>query len=93
MIAAKGTAMRIVVALALASTLPGCLAQTALDVATLPVKVASKTLDAVTVSQAEADQKRGREIREREECMGKEARRAEKKDREPDYSRCAVELE
>lgn len=50
--------------------LSGCLAKTALDVATLPVKVASKTVDAVTTSQAEADQKRGRELRKREERLG-----------------------
>ena len=55
-------------------SLSGCLAKTALDVATLPVKVASKTVDAVTTSQAEADQKRGREIRKQEEQRGREAR-------------------
>jgi hypothetical protein len=50
--------------------LSGCLARTAIDVATLPVKVASKTVDAVTTSQSEADQKRGRDIRRREERLG-----------------------
>jgi hypothetical protein len=83
--------MRHLIAIGLALPLGGCLARTAVDVVTLPVKVASSAVDAVTVSQAEADQKRGRRIREREECMGKEARRAEKKGREPDYSRCGVE--
>jgi len=52
------------------TALSGCLAKTALDVATLPVKVASKTVDAVTTSQSEADQKRGRELRKREEKLG-----------------------
>ncbi|WP_423141333.1 hypothetical protein ACOYW6_10880 [Parablastomonas sp. CN1-191] len=59
------------IAAALATAaLSGCLAKTALDVATLPVKVASKTVDAVTTSQAEADQKRGRELRKREQRLG-----------------------
>jgi hypothetical protein len=51
--------------------LSGCLARTALDVVTLPVKVASKGVDLATTSQAEADQKRGRQIRQREERLGK----------------------
>ena len=53
----------------------GC---TAMDVVTLPVKVAKTGVDAVgagvdavTTSQAEADQKRGREVRRREEKLGK----------------------
>ena len=71
-----------------ALALPGCVARTALDIATLPVKAASAAVDAATVSQAEADQKRGRQIREYEECLGREDRRAGKKKREPDYSRC-----
>ena len=62
------------------ATLPllsGCVtsvAKTAFDVVTLPVKVASAGVDAVTTSQAEADQKRGREIRKQEERAGKQAR-------------------
>ena len=51
--------------------LSGCLAKTALDVVTLPVKVASKGVDLATTSQSEADQKRGKEIRQREERLGK----------------------
>ena len=51
--------------------LGGCLAKTALDVATAPVKVASKTVDLATTSQSEADEKRGREIRKREEKLAK----------------------
>lgn len=46
--------------------LPGCVAKTALDVVTAPVKVASRTVDLATTSQSEADEKRGREIRRRE---------------------------
>ena len=49
--------------------LSGCLAKTAFDVATAPVRVASKAVDLATTSQSEADQKRGREIRQREERL------------------------
>ena len=80
--------MRFVIVAALALILPGCVAQTAMSVVTLPVKVASAAVDAATTSQAEADQKRGREIRRHEECIGKEERRARKDEREPDYRRC-----
>jgi hypothetical protein len=55
----------------------GTVAKTAVDVVTLPVKVASAGVDAVTTSQAEADQKRGRELRKEEEERGRQARLAE----------------
>jgi hypothetical protein len=80
--------MRLPAVLLLAFSLSGCLAKTAIDVVTLPVKAVSAGVDAVTTSQKEADEKRGRALRRREECMGKEARKAEKERREPDYSRC-----
>jgi hypothetical protein len=75
-------------AAALALPLGGCLAKTALDVVTLPVKAASKTVDVLTTSQSEADEKRGRAIRKHEECLGKEEREARKAGREPDPSHC-----
>ncbi len=56
----------------------GCLAKTALDVVTAPVKVVSKAADMATTSQSEADEKRGREIRKREEELGKLDRQYEK---------------
>ena len=66
--------------IALAVPLSGCIvgtvASTAVDVVTLPVKVASAGVDAVTTSQAEADEKRGRELRKEEERRGREARAA-----------------
>jgi len=71
-----------------ALALSGCLAKAAVDVATLPVKVASAGVDAVVTTQAEADQKRGARIRRQEECIGKEERKARKQDREPDYDKC-----
>ena len=77
----RGVAMSVRIALAAplaALLLSGCLARTALDVVTLPVKVASKGVDLATTSQSEADQKRGQEIRQREERLGKLAREFEK---------------
>ena len=68
--------------------LTGCIASTAVDIVTLPVKAASKTVDVLTTSQSEADEKRGRKIREHEECVGKEDRRAAREQRQPDYRRC-----
>lgn len=62
---------RLIILASATIALHGCLAKTALDVATLPVKVASKGVDLATTSQSEADQKRGREIRQREERLGR----------------------
>jgi len=61
-----------------AIALQGCLAKTAISAVTLPVKVASSAVDAATTSQSEADQKRGREIRQREERLGRLQRDYEK---------------
>jgi len=62
--------MRTLILAPLALSLGGCVVGTiagaAVDVATLPVKVASAGVDAITTSQAEADQKRGRELRHAE---------------------------
>lgn len=87
-------------ALLSALALSGCLAKTALDVVTAPVKVASKAVDLATTSQSEADEKRGRELRKREERLGKLDRQREKLSREcadGDRSACsdldAVEAE
>ena len=78
--------MRILI---LAAPLPlllsACLARTAVDIVTLPVKVVSAGVDAATTSQAEADQRRGRELREAEEREGRIARRCE---RDPDREEC-----
>lgn len=65
--------------------LGGCLARTAVDVVTAPVKVVGWTADKMTTSQSEADEKRGRQVRKEEERAGKEARRREKEERrQPD---------
>lgn len=66
-----GFALRLMAIGAAALALQGCLAKTAVNAVTLPVKVASAGVDAATTSQAEADQKRGREIRKREQRLGK----------------------
>ena len=53
----------LVLPLVLSGCIVGTVAGTAVDVVTLPVKAVSAGVDAATTSQAEADQKRGREIR------------------------------
>lgn len=58
--------------------LGGCLAKTALDLATAPVRVVSKGVDLATTSQSEADENRGREIRRQEQRLGKLERDYEK---------------
>ena len=75
--------MRILLVLLVVPALSGCvvssLASTAVDVVTLPVKVVGAGVDAVTTSQSEADQKRGREVREQEERLGRERRKLEER--------------
>jgi uncharacterized lipoprotein YajG len=71
--------------LALPLLLSACLAKTAVDIVTLPVRAASAGVDAVTTSQSEADQRRGRQIREEEEREGRIARRCEQ---HPDRDEC-----
>jgi hypothetical protein len=74
-------ALLIIAALPLALTgcVVGTVAKTAVDVVTLPVKAASAGVDAVTTSQKEADEKRGRELRKQEEERGRQARLAEER--------------
>ena len=75
--------MRSLILIALAPALSGCVvgtvANAAVDLATLPVKVVSKSVDLATRSQSEADEKRGRELRKAEEQAGRDARLAEKR--------------
>ena len=65
-----------------AATLPllsgGCIAKTAWDVATLPVKAGSQAIDWTTTSQEESDRNYGRKMREKEAREGKERRKHEK---------------
>jgi hypothetical protein len=70
--------MRALILPVLPLALSGCVvaqvAETAVDVVTLPVKAVSAGVDAATTSQSEADEKRGREMRKAEERAGREAR-------------------
>lgn len=71
------------------ATLPllsgGCIAKTALDVVTAPVKVAGKAADWATTSQDEADRNYGRKMREQEEKEGRERKKRDEKCRkDPD---------
>ena len=74
--------MRIIILAMLPALLGGCvvgtIASTAVDIATLPVKVASAGVDAATTSKSEADEKRGRDLRKAEEAAGKRQREWEK---------------
>ena len=65
----RGSASLFVIASSM--LLGGCLARTAVDIVTAPVRVASKAVDLATTSQSESDEKRGRELRGREEQLGK----------------------
>lgn len=70
--------MRLVLITLLGLGLAGCVARTAADIVTLPVRAAGAGVDAVTTSQEEADRNRGREIRKQEERDAKERKRQEK---------------
>lgn len=56
--------------------LSACLARTAVNVATLPVRAASQTTDWLTTSQDEADRNRGRRMRKQEARDRKAQRKA-----------------
>ena len=62
-------------AFAASVALAGCVARTAAKGVSAPVDLASGAVDAMTTSQSAADEKRGRELREREERLGKLERR------------------
>ena len=57
--------------------LGGCIARTAFDVVTAPVRVASKAVDLATTSQSEKDEKAGREARQTDQELGKLQRQYE----------------
>ena len=75
--------MKHLLVLALPMLLGGCIvgtiASTAVDVVTLPVRAVSAGVDAVTTSQSEADEKRGRQLRKQEEERGRQIRLAQKR--------------
>lgn len=70
--------MRLLLSAAALLLLQGCVASVVKDVVTAPVKIVSKTADVLTTSQSESDEKRGRDLRKREEALGKLARQRDK---------------
>jgi hypothetical protein len=72
-------ALLLLASVSLAGCVVGTLASTAVDVVALPVKAASAGVDAVTTSQKEADEKRGREMRKLDEERGKQVRMAQER--------------
>jgi hypothetical protein len=82
--------MRGLLVLGSAFLLSGCVTSLVKDVVTAPVKIVSKTADVLTTSQSESDEKRGRELRKREETLGKLSRQRDKaKERCEDGSEAA----
>jgi hypothetical protein len=77
--------MKIIVVLSVPLILGGCvvgtIANTAVDVVTLPVKAVSAGVNAVAPSQSKRDEKLGRELRKEDEERGRQWRLA--------YERCA----
>jgi hypothetical protein len=65
---------RLILLAALPFALGGCVSTVA-SVATAPVRAVSGAVDLATTSQSEADEKRGRELRQREERVGRLDRR------------------
>jgi hypothetical protein len=72
-------AILLVMPLGLAGCVVGTVAKIAVDVVTLPVKLASAGVDAATTSQKEADENRGREMRRQDEERGKQVRMAQER--------------
>jgi hypothetical protein len=84
--------MRLIVCALLFVLLQGCVASIVSNVSNAPMKAVSKTLDILTTSQSEADEKRGRELRKHEEALGKLSRkRAKARKRCADGDRDACE--
>ena len=69
----------VILPLALGGCIVGTVAKTAVDVATIPVKVASAGVDAATTSQSEADENRGRALRKQDEERGRQLRLAQER--------------
>ena len=69
--------------IAAAAALPllsgGCIAKTAFDVVTLPVKAGAKAVDWTTTSQSESDRNYGKRMRQAEEREGRERKEYDKR--------------
>lgn len=68
-------------ALALPLLAGGCIAKTAWNVATAPVKAGAQVADWTTTSQDEADRNYGRKMREKEAREGRERKKADEQQR------------
>jgi len=68
-----------ILALSLPLVAGGCLAKTAYNVATAPIKAGGQIVDWTTTSQDEADRNYGRKMRKKEAEEGRERRKWEKK--------------
>ncbi len=75
--------MRAIFAVTACLLLQGCVTSIVKDVVTAPIKIVSKTADVLTTSQSESDEKRGKELRKKEERLGKLAR-----DRDKQVKKC-----
>jgi hypothetical protein len=69
-------AFALLLPLLLSGCIVGTVAKTAVDVATVPVKVASAGVNAALPNQRKADEKLGREMRKQDEERGKQWRMA-----------------
>ena len=73
--------MRILILAALPLLTGGCVAKTAFDIVTMPVKAVGQAADWATTSQDEADRNYGRKMREKEAREGREMKERAKRDR------------
>ena len=69
---------RIVLLPLVALILPACVARTAVNIVTLPVRAGAQAADWATTSQDEADRNHGRRMREQEARDARERQKAEK---------------
>jgi hypothetical protein len=60
---------------------PACVAKTALDVVTLPVRAGAQTVDWTTTSREEADRNYGRKMRKQEAREARERQKASEEQR------------
>lgn len=68
----------------------GCIAKTAVDVVTLPVKAVGSGVDAVTTSDSERDQKRGKQLRKREAQLRRDYEEFDAMCRKGDQQACTT---
>ena len=65
----------------------GCIAKTAFDIATMPIKATAQAADWATTSQDEADRNYGREMRKKEAAEGREMKAKDRQAREDEAKR------